>query len=212
MNRSRYYGVYERGGEYYTKNLVKGPFFGEKIVKEKNEEYRYWDPYRSKLSAAMKKGLKTFPFRVDSHVLYLGASFGNTVSYISDICVEGKIFAIEKAIKPFSSLLTLSGLRKNIFPILEDANHPERFNIFVDFPDIIYQDIAQKEQTEIFLKNLDFFETVKTAFLFLKTRAVDTVSDPKALLKNEIKKIENVFEVIDIHPYERDHFLIVVKR
>jgi len=46
----------------------------------------------------------------------------------------------------------------------------------------------------------------------LKTRAIDTVSDPKTVFKNEIKKIENVFEVIDIHPYERDHFLIVVKR
>ncbi len=212
MNKTKYYGVYEKNGGYYTKNLIKGPFFGEKIIKDRDEEYRYWDPYRSKLSAAMKRGLKTFPFRIDSHVLYLGSSFGNTVSYISDICTNGYIFSIEKAIKPFSSLLTLSRLRKNIFPILEDANHPENFSIFVDFPEILYQDIAQREQTEIFLKNLNFFKTIKTGFLFLKTRAIDTVADPGTILNSEIKKIGNVFEVIDIHPYERDHFLIVVKK
>src|SRR3712207_1248379 len=69
-----------------TINLVKGHnIYGEKLVKYEDEEYRIWDPFRSKLAAALKKGMKNMPIKNGSKVLYLGASTGTTVSHVSDI-------------------------------------------------------------------------------------------------------------------------------
>ena len=69
-----------------TLNLVKGDsVYGEKLVKYVGEEYRIWDPFRSKLAAALKKGMKNMPIKSGSRVLYLGASTGTTVSHVSDI-------------------------------------------------------------------------------------------------------------------------------
>ncbi len=209
MKPSHYFNVYEHRGNFYTRNSGKGEFFGEKILNVEGVEYRHWDPYRSKLSAAMKKGLKNFPFKKDSRILYLGASFGNTVSFLSDICMEGKIFAVEIAFRPFSSLVELSSRRKNIFPIMADASMPEKFAHLVEFPDILYQDIAQKNQVDIFLKNLNFFSP-KFAFLSLKTRSIDAFSNPEKILEEQRKKIKNVKEIINLEPYAVDHYMLVV--
>jgi fibrillarin-like pre-rRNA processing protein len=65
-----------------TRNIVPGIMvYGEKLVKSAEGELRVWDPYRSKLCAAMKKGLKNFPFAPGSRLLYLGASTGTTISH-----------------------------------------------------------------------------------------------------------------------------------
>jgi fibrillarin-like pre-rRNA processing protein len=45
-----------------TLNLIKGNnVYGEKLVKYNGDEYRIWDPFRSKLAGALKKGLKNLP-------------------------------------------------------------------------------------------------------------------------------------------------------
>jgi fibrillarin-like pre-rRNA processing protein len=45
-----------------TLNLIKGNnVYGEKLVKYNGDEYRIWDPFRSKLAGALKKGLKKLP-------------------------------------------------------------------------------------------------------------------------------------------------------
>jgi fibrillarin-like pre-rRNA processing protein len=42
-------GIFSDSKSVYTKNLIKGKkVYGEKIVNENNEEYREWNPYRSK--------------------------------------------------------------------------------------------------------------------------------------------------------------------
>ncbi|MEL9998870.1 MAG: fibrillarin-like rRNA/tRNA 2'-O-methyltransferase [Thermoplasmata archaeon] len=209
MRPSIYFNVFEQNGNFYTRNIIKGDSFGEKLIRIGGQEYRHWDPYRSKLAAAMKKGLKNFPFKEESVILYLGASFGNTVSFISDVCSRGKIFAVEISYKPFSSLLKIATLRKNIFPIMNDAAMPEKFAHLVEKPEIIYQDIAQKNQVDIFIKNLRFFNP-KYAFLSLKTRAIDTVSSPEKVLHMEKEKLENVIETIKLDPYAIDHYMLVV--
>ncbi|MGC8662841.1 MAG: fibrillarin-like rRNA/tRNA 2'-O-methyltransferase [Thermoplasmata archaeon] len=212
MNKTNYFGVYEQKGSLYTRSLVPGAEFGEKIIRENNLEYRQWDPYRSKLAAAIKKGIKNYPFKEGSRVLYLGASFGNTVSFISDICRTGKIFAVEFALKPFASLIHLSERRNNIYPIMEDASMPENYLIFVEGPDIIYQDISQRDQVSIFLNNFEEFKNARVGMLFLKTRAIDAVTDPEKVMREQIKNINNVHEILSINPFEKDHYLIVVKR
>ena len=45
-----------------TLNLIKGNnVYGEKLVKYNGEEYRIWDPFRSKSACSLKKGLRQLP-------------------------------------------------------------------------------------------------------------------------------------------------------
>ena len=117
-----------------TKNLTPGhSFYGETLVKRNFQgevfEFRSWDPFRSKLSAAVLNKLKFFPFYEGMYCLYLGASTGTTVSHFSDIAgAKGRIFAVENAPRVAREFLeNVVKYRKNVVPIVADAQHPERY-------------------------------------------------------------------------------------
>lgn len=48
-------------------------------------EYRAWNPFRSKLAAAILGGVESIHMKPGAKVLYLGAASGTTVSHVSDI-------------------------------------------------------------------------------------------------------------------------------
>lgn len=48
-------------------------------------EYRVWNPFRSKLAAAILGGVDQIHMPPGSKVLYLGAASGTTVSHVSDV-------------------------------------------------------------------------------------------------------------------------------
>jgi fibrillarin-like rRNA methylase len=52
---------------------------------ENKIEYRVWNPFRSKLGAAILGGVGDIHMGPGSKVLYLGAASGTTVSHVSDI-------------------------------------------------------------------------------------------------------------------------------
>ena len=62
--------------------------------------------------------------------------------------------------------------------------------------DIVYVDIAQPEQTKIAINNCKMY-LKKGGFLFLviKTRSIDVTKDPNQIINQEIKKLENDFEI-----------------
>jgi rRNA 2'-O-methyltransferase fibrillarin len=65
---------------FFIKNyLKKQGENGEKI------EYRVWNPFRSKLGAAILGGVDQIHIKPGAKVLYLGAASGTTVSHVSDI-------------------------------------------------------------------------------------------------------------------------------
>lgn len=74
-----------------TKNMVTGEsVYGEKKVSIDGEggdkiEYRVWNPFRSKLAAAILGGVDKIHIKPGTKVLYLGAASGTTVSHVSDI-------------------------------------------------------------------------------------------------------------------------------
>ena len=211
MKKSRYGGVYTDGKNYYTCSAHGKSVYGERIIKGKNCYYRLWNPWRSKLSSCMHLKLKTFPFQ-NKKILYLGAATGTTVSHISDI--SKTVWAVELSPISMSKLVALAKSRKNIYPILNDARHPEEYSIFVDSPDIIYQDISQRDQVSIFIKNMDFFNA-EIGFLMLKTRTIDIRKKTREILKIAKRKIEenyNIVEIIDIGKYQKEHYAIVVKK
>ena len=87
--------VYFKDENVATKNLTPGiSVYGEELIQE-DVEYRIWNPRRSKLAAALLNGLENLDLQETSKVLYLGASTGTTVSHISDIVIDGRVYAVE---------------------------------------------------------------------------------------------------------------------
>jgi len=199
-----------------TQNLVPGnQVYNEKLVQHKGFEYRIWNPFRSKLAAAIMNDLKNFPFNQKSDVLYLGVSTGTTISHISDIVNQGGIiFGIEHASRVARDFLDrVASHRKNIVPIIQDARRPEEFFSVYKKVDIVYVDIAQPDQTNIAIENCRLYlKSGGHLFLVIKTRSIDVVKDPKMVIKDEIKKLETLFEIkqtIDLHPYDKDHAMVI---
>jgi len=201
-----------------TENLVIGnQVYQEKLVTKKGIEYRLWDPFRSKLAAAIMNGLEIFPFEEKSKVLYLGVSTGTTVSHISDIVgPRGTIFGVEHASRVARDFLDrVASHRKNIIPILQDARQPQQYFSVYSKVDVVYVDIAQPDQTDIAIKNCKMFlKDGGYIFLVIKTRSIDVTKAPKKIVENEINKLRENFEiiqVIDLMPYDKDHAMVIAK-
>ena len=199
-----------------TQNLIPGnQVYNEMLVQYKGVECRIWNPFRSKLAAAIMNGLDDFPFTQKSDVLYLGVSTGTTISHISDIVgQDGTIFGIEHASRVARDFLDrVASHRKNIVPIIQDARKPEEFFSVYKKVDVVYVDIAQPDQTDIAIENCKLYlKSGGYIFLVIKTRSIDVTKDPKRVIKNEIKKLESLFEIkqtIDLQPYDKDHAMVV---
>ncbi|MEW5937450.1 MAG: fibrillarin-like rRNA/tRNA 2'-O-methyltransferase [Candidatus Thermoplasmatota archaeon] len=210
----RFQGVYSRARDIATLNLVPGErVYGEEIFRSEGQEYRVWDPRRSKLSAYLHKGGTIFPFKRESRVLYLGAASGTTASHLSDICAEGQIFCVEIAPKPFQKLVALSSRRRNLFPILADAAQPGRYAHVVGRVDVVYQDIASRDQAQVFLANLRACLSRDGAgIIAVKARSIDVSSPPSQVyerVKGTISKGYDLLEAIRLDPYEKDHAVMV---
>jgi len=199
-----------------TKNLIPGnQVYNEKLLTVNGVEYRIWNPFRSKLAASIMNNLNDFPFNKKSDVLYLGVSTGTTISHISDIVEQnGTIFGVEHASRVARDFLDrVASHRKNIVPIIQDARKPGEFFSVYKKVDIVYVDIAQADQTDIAIENCKLFlKSGGYLFLVIKTRSIDVTKDPKRVIKNEIKKLESLFEIkqtIDLQPYDKDHAMVV---
>ena len=202
----------------YTKSLTPGKtFFEEKTIIENGMEYREFDPRRSKLAAAIVKGATNIGIRKDDIILYLGASHGYTPSYLSDIIgSKGFLFGVDLAPRVVRDLVFLAEQRKNIIPILADAHHPEAYADKICLPDVVYQDIAQRNQAEIFLNNCRLFlKKGGYGLLAVKARSIDVKTPSKKIFEEVRKKIEKELTVIDyrfLEPLEKDHCMIIVKK
>lgn len=205
-------------GRLYAKNIVPGLApFREIIVREKGEEYRQWDPTRSKLAAMIKKGCTNIGIRKSNIVLYLGVSHGYTASFISDmIGNEGLLFGLDPAPRVMRDFVFRAEERKNLIPLLADANHPEEYIGRVCAADIIYQDIAQRNQADIFLRNCQLFlKKGGYGLLAIKAKSIDVTASSKKICEEVRKTIEQKMTVIDyrlLEPYEKDHAFLIVKK
>lgn len=64
-------------------------------VKGEKIEYRVWNPFRSKLAAAILGGIDKIHMDPGSKVLYLGAASGTSVSHVADIVGPVSIAYVE---------------------------------------------------------------------------------------------------------------------
>ncbi len=213
----KFKNIYSNGKNIYTKNFTPSfQVYNEKLVKQNNIEYREWNPKRSKLAAMILKGCKKLPIKENSKILYLGAGSGTTASHISDIAEKGIIYCVEFSNRSFLKLIKVCEKRGNMIPLLYDANYIERYQNIVKDVDIVYQDIAQKNQTRIFLKNLIFLKNGGYGIFMVKARSIDVTLDPKIIYKKIIKELKKenlqVIESLALDPYEKDHMAIIVKK
>jgi fibrillarin-like pre-rRNA processing protein len=203
------------GDRLATLNLVPGRrVYGERLIQVSGSEYRLWDTYRSKLAATIAKGLESVPLEKGSKVLYLGAASGTTSSHISDIVGdEGIVYCVEFSPRVIRELVTVCEYRKNMLPILADARFPEKYRMLVEQVDVIYQDVAQPNQSEIMIKNARMFlKDGGHGFLAIKARSVDVTKEPSEIFRKETETLKKMFEiqaVIHLEPYDKAHVMIV---
>ncbi|HVH14253.1 MAG TPA: fibrillarin-like rRNA/tRNA 2'-O-methyltransferase [Candidatus Angelobacter sp.] len=190
--------------------------YGEDIVKIGDKEYRVWDPFRSKLAAAVLKGLSEVPIRAGNSVLYLGAASGTTASHVSDLVGErGRVYCVEFAQRSFRDLANnASKNRRNMTPIFGDARFPEKYRSIVQGVDIVYADIAQPDQARILSENVEHYLSNQGEFLFaVKARSIDVSKDPSEIFRQEKALLEengyNVREMVRLDPFEKDHCMIL---
>ena len=201
-----------------TLNLVPGnQVYREKLVKVNDEEFRAWDPFRSKLGAAIMNDLQILPIVRKSRVLYLGVSTGTTASHVSDIVgPNGIVFCVEHTSRVAREFLDrVASYRSNMVPILQDARKPKEYFAVYGTIDVVYVDIAQPDQTEIAILNCKTY-LKKGGYLMLvvKTRSIDVTKTPSEVTRMEAKKLKNDFELVqelDLAPYEKDHTMLVAK-
>lgn len=221
----RHAGVFiARGKEdaLVTKNLTPGDtVYGEKKVSidgaEPNEkiEYRVWNPFRSKLAAAILGGVADIHIRPGSKVLYLGAASGTTVSHVADIVgPEGMVYAVEFSHRSGRDLINVAKKRMNVVPIIEDARHPHKYRMLVGMVDVIFADVAQPDQARIVAINAHQFLKNNGHFVIsIKANCIDSTAAPEAVFADEVKKMKaekmKPVEQITLEPYERDHAVVV---
>jgi len=203
-----------------TKNLVPGrDVYGERLIRFAGEEYRVWDAFRSKLAAAILRGLETVPIRPSHQVLYLGAASGTTASHVSDIVGDkGYVYCVEFASRSIRDLVeNVCVYRVNMSPILEDARVPDKYSMLIRGKvDDIYCDIAQPEQARVLADNADvFLKKHGWIMLAVKSQSIDVTKEPSEVYKNEIMVLEKrgflVKQAVQLEPYDKAHIMIVAR-
>lgn len=208
-------GVFWDGHRLMTVNAAPGKdVYGERLVVVDGIEYRQWDPFRSKLAAMILLGGRDFGLDENSKVLYLGAASGTTASHVSDIVANGVVHCIEVSERSFRDLVKVCETRKNMIPILEDANQPEEYSHMIEGAELVYQDVAQRNQVDIFVRNMAAFDS-EHGILMLKSRSVDVNRKPKEVFaevrKQLVDKQLKVKEVIDLDRFAKDHAAFIVE-
>jgi len=204
-----------------TKNLVPGEsVYGEKRISVENEdgtktEYRVWNPFRSKLAAAILGGVDNIWIKPGAHVLYLGAASGTTVSHVSDLVgPSGIVYAVEFSHRSGRDLVNMAKKRTNVIPIIEDARHPMKYRMLVGMVDVIFADVAQPDQARIVAINAhNFLKNGGHFVISIKANCIDSTVPAEAVFASEVKKLQKEqfkpAEQVTLEPFERDHACVV---
>ncbi|KAI4378155.1 hypothetical protein MLD38_015677 [Melastoma candidum] len=220
----RHEGVFVAKGKedaLVTKNMVPGEsVYNEKRISVQNEdgskvEYRVWNPFRSKLAAAILGGVDEIWIKPGARVLYLGAASGTTVSHVSDIVgPTGVVYAVEFSHRSGRDLVNMAKKRTNVIPIIEDARHPSKYRMLVGMVDVIFSDVAQPDQARILALNASFFLKAGGHFVIsIKANCIDSTVPAETVFAQEVKKLQaeqfKPSEQVTLEPFERDHACVV---
>ncbi|TGJ76289.1 hypothetical protein E0Z10_g10905 [Xylaria hypoxylon] len=165
-------------------------------------EYRIWNPFRSKLAAAVIGGIDNIFIAPGKKVLYLGAASGTSVSHVEFSHRSGR------------DLTTMAQNRTNVIPIVEDARHPLKYRMLVPMVDVIFLDVAQPDQARIALLNASLFLKIGGGIVIsIKANCIDSTAAPETVFAAEVQKLRQgglkPLEQLTLEPYERDHAVVI---
>lgn len=209
-------GIWKQDKSILTRNLLPGDkTYSKNVFNIKGEEFREWNPNRSKPCAAIVRGISVFPLVPKMKILYLGVSFGQTATFFSDIVgKEGIVYGVELSERCLRDLNPVAEKRGNIVPILGDARNPEEY-AWIEPVDLVYEDVASDDQSEILIRNCrQFLKKDGFAMIAIKARSIDVVKEPGEIYKKELEKLKKHFKILDkkeLDPYEKDHMFVVMK-
>ncbi len=189
----------------------------KKLVFTKSvDEFREFSPYDSKLSACIVKGLNVF-LNPGMVVLYLGCSSGTTAGYVSDIVgSKGFVFGVDNSARMIRDFVFLCEKKGNVAPILADASNPESYKDRITKVDWLFQDVSQRNQVDIFLKNVDLFlKKGCYCVLCVKSRSVDFTKKPDVVFEEVKNVLSQHLEIVGqtiLEPYKKDHCVFVCKK
>ena len=138
-------------------------------------------------------------------------------SHISDIIGwDGVIFGIDVAPRIMRELIPIVKDRKNIIPILEDASKPDKYLHIVSRVDLVYEDVAQPHQVDIFIRNIDYYlRGGGYGFLAVKARSIDVTKNPKVIFRDVEKQLREygfrIIDVVRLDPYHKDHAMFLIQ-
>ncbi len=197
--------------------------YGETTRKKKGDTWRRWDPFRSKLGAALLK-TKNSPVEllpsVGSTIVYLGAAHGTTISHIHDhLCgnknkFSGRLISVDISPRCLRDLNHLAIRRPGIIPVLGDARKIGTWAHFVPKgADWLFQDVSQAGQVDIFIKACNLLlKPGSKALLSLKgaSERFNEGGDRAIFLETENKLNKStldIIESIELSGFEEQHML-----
>ncbi|KAI3915039.1 hypothetical protein MKW92_010705 [Papaver armeniacum] len=189
----RHEGVFIAKGKedaLVTRNMVPGKLYMVKRFQFRNEdgtkiEYRVWNPFRSKLAAAILGGVDNIWIVPGARVLYLGAASGTTVSHVLRPCWTKE--------------------RTNVIPIIEDARHPAKYRMLVGMVDVIFSDVAQPDMARILALNASYFLRMEVT-LWISIKVCSLAQEVKKLQQDQFKPSEQV----TLEPFEPEIMLVLL--
>ena len=191
--------------------------YNEKLIKINGKQYNLWNPYTSKLAAAIVNGMEIFPILKKTKVLYLNGTIEKTLSHISDIIgVNGKIFILRDINENSKNFLeNVMNDRTNVFTITRDNVDPAKFSSKTEMVNVVYVDITQHNETEVAIQNCKRYLT-DGGFLMLvvPTKKIDFVNNPNGQNLEEIQKLQSSFEIIqqiNLTDFFKEHSMIIAK-
>ncbi len=149
-------------------------------------------------------------------VLAIGNSLGLGVTPAEGIV---RSLGASVTISPGQTLHDLIGTsapRINLIPILADARDPVSYTNMVTEVDIIYQDVAQRGQAEIAIRNAELFlKKGGLLVLIIKSRSIDSVKNTDEVSHNEIRNLGELFKVtgtLNLEPFHSDHAVVLAQK
>ena len=198
-------------------NVSTNQDYKENLVEMNGKQHSIWNPYMSKLAAAIINGMEIFPILKKTKILYLDPTSEKTIKHISDIVgINGKIFVVRNIMKNSKNFLEqIAKNRSNIFTIIPDKTNPARFTGMTETVDVIYIDIAEHNQTEIAIQNCkNHLRIGGFLMLIVPTKNIDFANNPSKKNQEERKKLQTSFDIIqeiNLMDFFKEYSMVIAK-
>ena len=168
-----------------------------------------WDPYTSKLAAALFSGMEIFPISSASKIFYLGNHSTTTLEHMSNIINNEGVVYFLKNIENGKALNF-----KNVKIINCDVDNHDYFAKFEEKIDVAYLDFPVDEKLNLIIKNCKII-LKQNGFLILILNDKYPINDDFLRLTQKIiidlKESFELIQEINLSGFFKNSFMIVMK-